>query len=112
MTGGRSSAAFLSEILKFGLALPDAILNHRAPNRSHESFLMLTVPLTNGTLRLNVGDAIVSGTKAILLDTTFSTENMIEPTAVMATLGSAHSVIHDIFMQLTKPIHQLMQPEQ
>jgi uncharacterized protein (TIGR04255 family) len=114
LTGGRDAATFLSEVLKIELIFPEAILKHRAPDKSLKPFLVTTVPLTSGVLRLGAGDALVNGKPTILLDTALSTNNVVEPNKdrVMESLNLAHTLIREIFLDLTLPIHDLMQPEQ
>lgn len=114
LTGGRDVADFLSEVLKIELRLPDAIIRHLAPDQSPKPFVNLTIPIVSGVIRMTVGEAMVSGSTAILFDTTLSTNAPVNPEipSIMSAFVSAHSIIHDIFMQLTAPIRHLMQPEQ
>jgi uncharacterized protein (TIGR04255 family) len=114
LTGGRDVADFLAEVLKIDLRLPEAISKHVAPGKSPKPYIMLAIPLVNGVLRINVGEAFVNGVATTLLDTTFSTEAPLSPekSAIMSALNFAHSTIHEIFMKITEPIQSLMQPEQ
>jgi uncharacterized protein (TIGR04255 family) len=112
---GRDSADFISTVLKFGVDLPEAVLKHRAPSKSLQEFIGIVVPVTAGVLRLNVGEAIVAGIgKAVLLDMTLSSEDTIEPIKdlLVERLNSAHSVLHEMFLELTASIYELMSPEQ
>jgi uncharacterized protein (TIGR04255 family) len=115
LTEGADTAEFISAVLKFDVDLPDAVLSRRNPDKPVQPFIAMAIPITAGLLRVNVGEAVVAGVgKAALLDMTLSTEHPIEPTksAVMHYFHSAHSVLHDMFLELTKSIHHLMSPEQ
>jgi len=114
LSGGRDVAEFLSEVLKIELKLPEAISHHLASGKSAKPYMMLAVPTSTGMLRINVGEALVNGETTILLDITFSAEAPVNPekTAIMDAFDLAHSIIHRTFMQLTAPIHDLMQLEQ
>lgn len=114
LTGGRDTAAFLSEVLKIEVILPPILAKYSRVDQQPKPFVIVTIPLSDGTLRLNAGDAIIAGTSAIILDMTFSTVHPVDPnrSAVMNSLNNAHSIIQSIFLQLTEPIRDLMQPEQ
>lgn len=114
ITGGRDVGDFLSEVLKIQLTLPEAISRHMAPGKSPKPFVILTIPVAGGVLRMSAGEAAVSGSTTILLDTTLSTDAPVNPetSVVMGTFAWAHSILHDIFMELTAPIQHLMQLEQ
>src|SRR6266851_3715127 len=79
LAGGRDVADFLSEVLKIELTLPEAISRHLAPGKSPKPFVNLTIPVVGGIIRMAVGEAIVSGSTAILFDTTLSTDGPVEP---------------------------------
>ena len=114
LTGGGDVGDFLSEVLKIELTLPEAVSRHVAPGKSPKPFVILTIPVVGGVLRMSAGEAMVSGSTTILLDTTLSTDAPVAPetSAIMDAFASAHSIIHDIFMQITAPIQHLMQLEQ
>jgi len=114
LTEGRQVGEFLSDVLKIKLTLPDVLIQHLQGGKSPKPFLIVTVPSEHGALRISTGEAVVNGVTTILLDMTFST---IEPIAaelakVLESFDRAHSVLHDIFIGITKPIHHLMQLEQ
>jgi uncharacterized protein (TIGR04255 family) len=113
LSGGRDVAGFLSEVLKIHVNLPNAISQHLAAGKSPKPYVMLAIPSEKGILRLNVGEALVNGENTILLDMTFSTESPIMPekSAIMNAFDTAHSIIHKTFVELTSPIHDLMQLE-
>jgi len=113
LTQGKHPAAFLSEVLKFTLELPEVIDKYRVPEQPYKPYLTLTIPVKDGVISLNYGEALVSGKQAILFDTTYSvTANIAsDKKAIVDVLHSSHGAIRDIFLELTKPIHALMQPE-
>jgi uncharacterized protein (TIGR04255 family) len=114
LTGGREAGAFLAEVLKIQLNLPEVITEDTSPGASVSPFIRVTVPKANGVLHVNAGGGVANGVPAIIFDTTFSSTDATAPTtsALMGALHSAHQLLHDMFMQLTEPIRELMQPEQ
>jgi uncharacterized protein (TIGR04255 family) len=111
---GKDSHAFLSDILNFKLELPEAITKYRMVDRPLKPYLTLSVPVNGGVLTLNYGEVLVSGKEAILLDITRSVVGSVaaDKQAVIDVLNASHTVLQDVFLELTKPIRSLMQPEQ
>ncbi len=112
---GRTSSQFISGVLGFRVELPEAV---RAVSSSVDAFgavLQLTIPAANGLrIAMMVGEGVVAGASAVMLDTTVSS---VAPVAaddgvVMQTFGSARAVIHDSFFALTRPLRELMDPEE
>jgi len=114
LTQGREVGEFLSDVLKITLTLPDALLKYLRGGKSPKPFLILTVPSEHGALRISTGEAVVNGASTILLDMTFSTLEPIAPELgkILESFDRAHSVLHDIFIDITEPIHHLMRLEQ
>ncbi|HTT75305.1 MAG TPA: TIGR04255 family protein [Candidatus Binataceae bacterium] len=111
LTKGYDVTTFLSDVLKFRIDLPDVLVKYRVGNV--RPFLALTIPTAKGSLYLAYAEGLVAGKTGIVFDTTFSVVQPIPPQreAIVIALDSAHTVIRDVFMELTKPIHPQMQPE-
>jgi len=110
---GLDTSSFLSE-MGFKLEYPEIITRHIAPGSLPQPFIITRVPVPDGSLQISLGDAVLSGERTIVMDTTLSSIHPIDPSkeAVMTTLNRAHDTIHSIFLEMTRPIHHLMQPEQ
>jgi hypothetical protein len=69
-----------------------------------------------GNLVLNIGEAIIGGNPepALWLDMLFTTTDPIvqpQTSQVMTVFNHAHKLLHDLFIELTKPIEHLMRPD-
>jgi len=114
LTGGRDATSFLADVLGIHISLPEATGKYALPGKPPKPFLMFAIPVTNGTLQINTGEAVVAGRTVVLLDMTFATQTPVSPSkvAIMESLNQAHSVIHDVFMNMSEPVRSLMEPEQ
>ncbi|MFM0543988.1 TIGR04255 family protein [Paraburkholderia strydomiana] len=112
LTGGQSAVEFM-EMLGIRLSLPSALEGRIDQSRKTKPMLLLSVPIDgNRTMNLNVGDATVNGQEAVLMDNMVSSRELVAPTveSVMTEFDAARAVIHDVFVQSTRPIADLLQP--
>lgn len=113
LTGGRPTPVFLAEVLGISVALPPALAGVVKKGQLPQYALQLTLPISNNiVLAVNFAEALVNGSAAVLMDTTASCNTGIPPglKAVVDVLNVAYGVVHEIFLELTSPIHKLMQP--
>ncbi|HEX4075927.1 MAG TPA: TIGR04255 family protein [Candidatus Acidoferrales bacterium] len=113
LSGGRSAAAFLSTVLGISVSLPRGLSQFVKEGAPPQYALQLTLPTSESILlTMNFAEAMVNGNPALLMDTTASSKNGVEPNldAVVHVLNSAHETVHGIFVDITAPIHKLMQP--
>jgi uncharacterized protein (TIGR04255 family) len=113
LTGGKSASEFLSEILGISLSLPHALSQFIKAGKTPKYALQLTLPVSDeAILTTNFAEAVVNGNPAVLMDTTSSCTRGVEPNldTVVRVLNSAHDIVHALFVEITSPIHKLMQP--
>lgn len=113
LTGGRDVTSFVADVLKIKIELPKVLLKDANPDQGVKPYLQFQLPLKNGmNMIVGVGEGMVGVAKSIILDMTVSSSELIEPNveSVMSVLNGAREMIHDAFMGLTAPIHDLMQP--
>ena len=110
---GQSLSRFLSETLGIHLSVPPAIERHRVEGEDIRSLIQLAVPSVGGVLRIQFAEGEVQSESALLMDMTFTMSEPVtaELEAVMAAFERAHVITHQVFMELTAPIANLMQPE-
>lgn len=110
---GMSTASFVRDVLGIRIDIPAAVSRVAIDDESIVPFVQLTIPARDSLLMsLTVGEGITGGSQAVILDTTVSTAIPVEPRteAVMTVLGSARTLIHDMFVAMTKPLHDVMEP--
>jgi len=110
---GRDIPSFMSEVFRLSTTLPPA-LTKVATSKDVKSLLTKVVlPIEIGDLTVSAGDGKFNNQDGILLDTTASSSAETAPNsgAIMKMFDSAHGVIHSMFLELTQPIHELMQPQ-
>ncbi|MDD2468527.1 MAG: TIGR04255 family protein [Desulfobulbus sp.] len=108
-----SSLDFLITKLGFKIELPkvfDKFANSSIPVKGSLNF---GVPLKdNFVMSINVGEGIADGKQAVVLDTTVAKTIPVQSVLVdvMATFNDARSIIHETFIEITKPIASIMEP--
>ena len=113
LTEGRDIGAFIKDVLGIRIALPEALTKNIQTGKSAKPTLQFALPLSNGMfMNINIGEGFVSNATAVIMDTTVVTTTEVLPDrdAIMTTFNSARAVIHEIFVDITKPIEGLMQP--
>jgi len=112
LMGDRSMSSFATDVLKISPRLPAPILKVAASNELRSFFTKAVIPVGIGDLTLNIGDGQFNNQPGILLDTMISTTKETEPesTPIMNVYNSAYAIIHNLFFEMTRPIHDLMEP--
>jgi uncharacterized protein (TIGR04255 family) len=112
LTQGRSVVSFLSEVLGISVTLPEALRSLSQPSGVSSLNLLFVLPIPRGTLTMNVADGKAGNRSGIVLITGVASKNAwpAKLDIIMSWLSEAHDIIHDIFMNMTKPIHHLMKP--
>jgi uncharacterized protein (TIGR04255 family) len=109
---GQDVQSFVSGVLGISVILPEAITKPAASKRIKGLYTKVGLPIKIGELTLSVGDGQFSGQNGVLLDWLASSHEVApDRTAIMEVLGSAHDLIHRSFLELTRPIFQLMEPQ-
>ena len=113
LTDELSIAEFM-DVLGFQIKIPDAIGLHTSDLAKIQPLLQLTVPVAIGQLNISIADGMVNNESAIIMDTIVSNTAEIgcSREEIMAVFEQTHSLIHSMFVDLTKPLHEHMQPEE
>jgi uncharacterized protein (TIGR04255 family) len=113
LTQGRSIRDFMADVLDIKVSLPEAITRHALDSSSIEPLLQLIVPVSSGILNLTVANGAFNNERTVIMDTTVSTTQKLNPAKedIMSAFDNAHNLIHDLFVGLTKPLEELMKPE-
>jgi len=114
LTGGRDIHAFLREVMGLQILLPPALRELATDAARIAPTLQLMVPASVGQVRITFAEGKKGNESAIMMDTTVVIQREIGPDAkgAIAALTEGRQVIHDLFRELTAPIHELMEPIQ
>src|SRR5215467_7083272 len=112
LTEGRSTAAFIRDVLGFELQPPAAVCDEVAPSAEIRPTIQVQVPLKSGQqMSLALGEGSVSGEDAVVMDITVSSEGSIpaNTSEIMTLFQSAHDVCHRVFVGTTGKLSHIMQ---
>lgn len=109
---GRNHFEFISEIYGFEIKMPNSILNHAKEGGLDVPGLQIKIPLDFGTLRLNMAEGGIQNRRGYLFESIITIDSDIEPSAekIMENFLKARNVIHEIFVELTGPLKEVMMP--
>ena len=113
LTGGRSNSKFLADVFDIHVDFPTAIYKYAKDDGQLSSTVNSTFQLRDGkTLQINAGDANVGGSAAILLDFSITQQNIpANSEAVLKALDDARDILHKMFIELTYPIRDKLEPD-
>jgi len=109
----KSVGAFISDVLGIRIILPDAVQRIVAPGSDIKPNLQLQIPVQGGCeLSMQVAEGLVNGQPQIMQDIVMSVTGDTAPNeqAIMVKLNGLHSLIHDMFVGMTQPLHSAMKP--
>lgn len=115
LTKGRDEVGFIKDVLGISIELPANIVNLVEPGGSPKFGMQVALPVGNGmTMSLNLSEGTVNNVPSIIMDTTVSRDTDLsgDVKETMAVLHAAHQIVHKAFLELTKPIHEIMQPQE
>lgn len=115
LRGDKSELEFIRDVLGISIILPANIVDLVEPGSTPQLGMQVVMPVTGGmTMNINLQEGSVNNMQAIIMDTTVSQEGEIAPgiREIMSVFHDAHRVIHKAFFEMTKPIHDLMQPQE
>jgi uncharacterized protein (TIGR04255 family) len=107
----RSVESFVRDVLGIKIILPEPVARILSPEGEVKPRLQLLIPVRSGyQLSLNIGEGLVNGQLAILMDITTASTGETSPTerSLMAKLKELHDVVHDIFIEMTTALHDVM----
>lgn len=115
LTQGKSGPAFMRDVLGIAVVLPEFLTGFGKSGSAPQYTLQFTLPIADDTaLTISLAEGQVLGAGAIIMDTSVSCTRGILPqaTEIMKVLNAAHELVHQMFVNLTAPIHRLMQPSE
>ena len=110
---GRPIPAFIRDVLGFEAGFPPAMAGRIQRDSVPDAFLQFSIAIDESTrLQGSVGQAVVNGTLSALLDLTAVHIGEVAPKEdeVMRVFDRARDLIHETFVEMTRPIHPLMKP--
>jgi uncharacterized protein (TIGR04255 family) len=109
--GDVDPASFMRDTLGLGGPVPNIIEGIIDKRKIIRSQMQLTFPLQGDLiLVMNVGDGMANNTRACILDSTVSAARSIPVDAIFDQLDRNYSILHDLFIDLTRPIVQRLEP--
>lgn len=113
LTQGRGAPSFLNEVFGISCTIPKSLSDVSLSKEPKNLSTKIVMQIEAGELSLSVGDGKFNNQSGILLDTQASSLSETPATldAIMKVLSDEYGVIHKMFLELTKPIHELMQPQ-
>lgn len=111
---GMSIWRFVREVLGFQITLPKTLEEYCTQPDGIKPHMQLSIPVKFGTLNLVVAEGHVGGTPSYLLDSTLIIPKekgvVADKDVLMMLLKSAREIVHFSFIEMTKPIHEIMEP--
>jgi uncharacterized protein (TIGR04255 family) len=114
LLGGKQPAAFIDDVLGFKQALPAPISNLIGDNKGGWSTtvnLLGPIAGTTKTMKLVVGGGKVTTEPGAIFDITVTDQDPVATGDVMKAFRASRDIIHQCFLDLTKPLHKAMEPE-
>lgn len=111
LTQGLDVQSFLSRVFGISINFPEEITRSATSKDAKSLFTKVVFPVKIGDLTLSVGDGQFNNRPGVVLDWTVSSyavPSNLE--AMMRVFDSAYGLIHDLFIGLTRPLHDLMEP--
>lgn len=112
-TDGLAAIDFVNQKLGFNIQLPEAISSLSASSEPIKPQLHFGIKLQDGMqMNIAIGEGYVNGQSVLLMDTTILTNLQIplEVNLIMEIFDKAHTIIHDTFIGITKPLESIMKP--
>lgn len=111
---GKSIADFLLQTLGVSIQLPPSIMKFCSNQGEVKQSISATIPIEIGTMELKIAEGWVRNIASLIMDTTIICKGPVAQNkdTILAKLNAAHDVIHESFIGMTGPLHQLMEPEE
>lgn len=111
-TKGLSTLEFLRQVLGVHVTLPGGI-EHRAVAKDQiQPAIQFTVPIADGQMQISLGDGQKGNERAVIMDILVVLQRPMGTDVGMAmqALADARLVIHETFREITRPLHEFMEP--
>lgn len=113
LTRNRSISNFIEDVFGISIGIPIAISKHIKANEKPKPHIQFSFPINeSASLAFLVGEGTVNNEQTIIMDMTISSQVPVDADLekIILTLTHFRDIIHRIFIDLTKPIHHLLQP--
>jgi uncharacterized protein (TIGR04255 family) len=114
LRSGLSASDFISKVFNVSVSVPPALSQLLKQGTAPSYAIQIGIPTKDSAqLTLNLGEASVNGQNAVLMDTTYAfTETVAADLGtIKGVLMSGYESMHRLFVDLTRPIHQAMEPD-
>lgn len=110
LTQGRSHRDFLQDIMGIQVTIPKALEAFSADGSIVIPMLQTVIPLKFGTLQIQFAEGQLQGEDVFLMENIVSIQGEHEDRleAMLSALDEARLVVHQSFIELTRPIHDQM----
>jgi uncharacterized protein (TIGR04255 family) len=110
---GRDINRFSNEVLGISLLIPDAITKHIPKGSIVKPQVQFLAPLNgDSSLAFLLGEGLINQDRKVILDITITHHNPIpaDLDQVMALFVSSRNTIHQMFLELIRPIYEKLDP--
>lgn len=109
---GQTIWEFVNDTLGIKIALPTALTEHCTDKTAVKLTCRFSIPVKMGVLEVQVAEGLVNNNPAYIMDTTVKIDQGISPDkdVIMMHFNAAHDIIHRMFFEISKPLHQSMEP--
>lgn len=112
LTGERDARAFATDVLGFRLELPQSLRTHVTDERTVRAAFQIALPIKGMQMAITLSDGQLGGQQAVLMNTDVRIDGFLDAdkNRILAALDSARALVHEIFVDITRPIRDKMQP--
>jgi len=112
LTGDLSHLEFMSEVLGIKVSLPDALNEYSTSGKVAIPVMQIVIPLELGDLQMQLADGKIESEPVYLMEIVVRYESKVAPdvAAIMDAFSMGRKIVHDLFLKLTKPLHEKMKP--
>lgn len=110
---GKPVSNFLREVLGVKIELPESVMKFCSDKDEIKPAIAVTMPIDIGEMELKISNGWVRNVPSLVMDTTIICKGPLDPNkaAILEKLNAAHDVIHESFVGMTVPIHELMEKQ-
>lgn len=110
---GQDMSDFIENTLGFSLQIPPALNALKVADKKIRSNISAVIPMNEMQMTVKVGEGKVSGEAAAIMDTAVAVSDEVpaDVDAILDAMDRARRVIHDSFVEITRPISELLEPQ-
>lgn len=109
---GQTIWEFVNDTLGIKIELPGALTERCTDKTAVKLTCHFSVPVKMGVLEVQVAEGLINNNPAYIMDTTVKIDQGISPDkdVIMMHFNAAHDIIHNMFFEISKPLHKIMEP--